>query len=245
MQAPPGRSDTQRGRPIGGDPHPADRAAGCLGQTATPIFVEGRHFEAFVDGSQRPISCRGTGRCRGSRSSAPSPPPEGRPVFAPLGAGARSPASFSNDRSSDRPLNIGFATADLHHRAGKAPHQDPPHASVRAESTRPRFPAGPSRKSNGALFPVAQIPVRPRRELAELRIERSAQSGARSCRRPKAAAISLQTPAEQGTLVQRPVRSRLPAPPFILTNRGSLRRWRAMLHACGICGSRAMRSATA
>ena len=38
-----------------------------------------------------------------------------RRLFAPLGVGARTRESFSNDRKTDRPLRIGMVTADLHH----------------------------------------------------------------------------------------------------------------------------------
>jgi predicted O-linked N-acetylglucosamine transferase (SPINDLY family) len=38
-----------------------------------------------------------------------------RELFAPLGAGARARASFSNPRTADRPLRIGLVTADFHH----------------------------------------------------------------------------------------------------------------------------------
>ena len=38
-----------------------------------------------------------------------------RELFAPLGEGARTPASFANPRDPERRLKLGFISADLHH----------------------------------------------------------------------------------------------------------------------------------
>jgi predicted O-linked N-acetylglucosamine transferase (SPINDLY family) len=86
--------------------------AGKMGDADTALA----HYQSLVDAGDKSLSSSVAMSALYSDTLTPQEVAAlHRNLFSSLGDGARSPASFSNDRRPDRPLRIGLVTADFHH----------------------------------------------------------------------------------------------------------------------------------